>query len=94
MLGAGAFAPSQAQAQEKYLAEVFLTGATFCPRGTIELDETTRLLAINRNQALFALLGTRFGGDGRTTFALPQLKAPAPNMRYCLVMQGIFPSRN
>ena len=52
-------------------------------------------MPINQNQALFALLGTNFGGDGRTTFALPDLrgKEPVPSTQYCIALQGIFPSR-
>jgi microcystin-dependent protein len=53
-----------------------------------------QLLPINQNQALFALLGTNFGGDGRTTFALPDLRAAAPNgLTYSICDEGIFPSR-
>jgi len=53
-----------------------------------------QLLHIIQNTALFSLLGTNFGGDGRTTFALPDLRAAAPNgMTYSICDQGIFPSR-
>jgi len=52
-----------------------------------------QLLAINQNQALFALLGTTYGGNGITTFALPDLRGLAPNhMTYSICDQGIFPS--
>jgi microcystin-dependent protein len=46
--------------------------------------------------ALFSLIGTRFGGDGERTFALPNLKGkePDPNLRYFIAMQGVFPSRD
>ncbi|MBO0708861.1 MAG: tail fiber protein [Candidatus Dormibacteraeota bacterium] len=54
-----------------------------------------QLLPISQNQALFSLLGTRFGGDGRTTFALPDLRSAAPNgLVYGICTSGIFPSRN
>ena len=53
-----------------------------------------QLLPINPNQALFALLGTTFGGDGRTTFALPDLRGLAPNgLTYAICDNGVFPSR-
>ena len=50
--------------------------------------------SIASNTALFSLLGTSFGGDGRTTFALPDLRDAAPNgLTYLICTQGIFPSR-
>jgi len=54
-----------------------------------------QLLQISQNTALFSLLGTNFGGDGRTTFGLPNLqgKAPAPNLQYCIAVMGGYPSR-
>ncbi|MGR6808021.1 phage tail protein [Sphaerotilus natans] len=50
-----------------------------------------RLLQISENQALFALIGTTYGGDGRTSFALPKLTAPDPHMSYKIATQGVFP---
>ncbi len=85
---------------EAHLGSVCMTAATFCPRGTTEAKG--QLLAISQYSALFSLLGTRYGGDGRTTFALPDLQASAPvsvksgkrsAMKYCVVMQGTYPSR-
>jgi len=54
------------------MGEVFLTASNFCPRGTEEADG--RLLPITMNTAMYSLLGTLYGGDGRTTFALPDLR--------------------
>ena len=53
-------------------------------------------MQISQNTALFSLLGTNFGGDGRTTFALPNLqgKEPVPGLRYCIAIQGIYPPRD
>lgn len=50
-------------------------------------------LQISQYSALFALIGNSFGGDGARTFAVPDLKdkAPAPNLRYCIALQGMFP---
>lgn len=48
----------------------------FAPRGWAFCDG--QMLSINQNQALFALLGTTYGGDGRTTFALPDLRGRVP----------------
>ena len=51
-------------------------------------------LPIVQYQALYALIGNTYGGDGRTTFALPNLQGaePVPGMQYCIVVNGIFPS--
>lgn len=62
--------------QEEYLGEVMLVGFTFCPRGSLEASG--QLLAISSNSALFSLLGTTYGGDGTTTFALPDLRGRVP----------------
>jgi len=133
--------------EDAYIGEIFMTGANFCPRGTAALDG--QLLAISQNTALFSLLGTIYGGDGRTTFGLPDMRGrsavhsgtgsglsnvklgsrggtenqhlrtggqsrgktengvnlasseqsfnnrdPYLAIRYCIVMQGIYPSRN
>ena len=52
-----------------------------------------QLLPINQNQAIFALLGTTYGGDGITTFALPDMRSITPNnMTYSICVAGIFPS--
>ena len=54
-----------------------------------------QLVPISQNQALFALLGTTYGGDGRSTFALPDLRAAAPNgLTYSICVTGIFPARD
>ena len=49
-----------------------LTSFNFAPRGWAPCDG--RLLALNQNQALFSVLGTQYGGDGRVTFGLPDLR--------------------
>ncbi|HEY9028031.1 MAG TPA: tail fiber protein [Burkholderiaceae bacterium] len=58
-----------------YLAEIRLTSFAFAPKGWALCNG--QLLPINQNQALFALLGTTYGGDGRTNFALPDLQGRA-----------------
>jgi microcystin-dependent protein len=52
------------------------TGANFCPDGWAQANG--QVLPINLNQALFSLLGTTYGGDGRTTFALPDMRGRVP----------------
>lgn len=51
-----------------------------------------RTLEINRNQALFSLLGTKYGGDGTTNFKLPNLNMETGSLQICI--NGIYPSRN
>lgn len=67
---------SQAQAQDAILGEVKLFGFNFCPRGYAAA--AGQLLPIAQNSALFSLYGTIYGGDGRTTFALPDLRGRVP----------------
>lgn len=53
-----------------------------------------QILPISQNVALFSLLGTLYGGNGTSTFALPDLRAAAPNgLTYSICDQGVFPSR-
>lgn len=56
---------------DPFLGEIRLFGFTFAPDGWEQCNG--QLLPINQNQALFSLLGTRFGGNGQTNFALPNL---------------------
>ncbi|WP_232314757.1 phage tail protein [Sphingopyxis sp. QXT-31] len=63
--------PGTAQAQFTYLGEVMKFGGNFCPRGSAEANG--QLLSIAQNTALFSLYGTTYGGDGQTTFALPNM---------------------
>ena len=57
---------------ECFLGEIMAFGGNFAPRGWAALNG--QLLPINSNQSLFAILGTTYGGDGRTSFALPDLR--------------------
>ena len=61
---------------EPFLGEISLFAGNFAPRGWALCDG--QLLPINQNDALFSLLGTIYGGDGRTTFALPDLRGRTP----------------
>ena len=61
---------------EPFLGEIRIYGFNFAPRSWAACDG--QLLPINQNQSLFSLLGTTYGGDGRTTFALPDLRGRAP----------------
>lgn len=57
---------------DPFLAEITLFGGNFAPRGWAFCSG--QLLPINQYSALFSILGTTYGGDGRTTFALPDLR--------------------
>ncbi len=61
---------------EPFLAEIKIFAGNFAPRGWAFCDG--QLLPIAQNTALFSLIGTTYGGDGRTTTALPNLKGRAP----------------
>src|SRR5262245_45371995 len=61
---------------EPFLSEIRIMSFGFPPKGWALCDG--QLLPINQNQALFSLLGTTYGGDGRVNFALPNLQGRAP----------------
>jgi microcystin-dependent protein len=63
-------------AQEPFLGEIRMFAGNFAPRGWALCDG--QILSISQNTALFSLLGTIYGGDGRTSFALPDLRGRAP----------------
>src|SRR5438552_9629881 len=59
-----------------FVAEIRIFGFNFAPKGWALCDG--QLLPISQNTALFSLLGTFYGGDGKSTFALPNLQGSAP----------------
>lgn len=61
---------------DQYIGEIRIFGGNFPPKGWAYCDGS--LLPIRQNTALFSILGTSYGGDGRTTFALPNLSSAAP----------------
>jgi microcystin-dependent protein len=61
---------------EPFLSEIRMMSFGFAPKGWATCDG--QLLPINQNQALFSLLGTTYGGDGRVNFALPNLQGRVP----------------
>ena len=61
---------------EPFLAEIRIVGFDFAPRSWAFCDG--QILPINQNQSLYSLLGTTYGGDGRTSFGLPELRGRAP----------------
>ena len=79
---------------EGMIGEIRFFAGNFAPRGWSFCEG--QLLDINSNTALFSILGTIYGGDGRTTFGLPNLKGKEPQegMHYIICLVGIFPSRS
>ncbi len=61
---------------EPFIGEIRMFAGNFAPRGWAYCDG--QLLATSQNKALFSLLGTIYGGDGRTTFGLPELRGRIP----------------
>jgi microcystin-dependent protein len=78
---------------QPFLGQIALFPYNFTPENWMPC--TGQLMQINQNQALFALIGTNFGGDGQTTFGLPNLqgKAPAAHLQYFIATNGVFPQR-
>ena len=91
--------PAAHAGSEPYLGDVIIFAGGFAPRGWEFCNG--QLLPIAGNEALFSLLGTKYGGDGRTSFALPNLKDKGilPNsspgfLQYIIAIQGEYPSRS
>jgi microcystin-dependent protein len=61
---------------EPFVGEIRMFAGNFAPRGWSFCNG--QLMAISQNSALFSLIGTIYGGDGRTTFALPDLRGRVP----------------
>lgn len=85
---------------EPYMAEIIYMSADYCPDGYVQTLGQT--LPIISNQGLFALMGTSFGGNGTTTFKLPLMRMASVHpttravveMKVCIALQGIFPTRD
>lgn len=79
---------------EPFLGQIQLFPYNYAPQGWLYC--AGQLLPISQNEALFSLLGAQFGGDGQTSFGLPDLrgKEPVPNLHYCIAMSGIYPTRD
>jgi len=88
---------------EPLLGEVKTFAGNFAPNGWALCDG--QLLSINQNQALFSILGTTYGGDGRTNFALPKMRAnslmtdwlgedDSTTVKFIIALVGIYPTRD
>jgi len=75
-----------------FLGEIIILPINFAPKGFILCDG--QLLPIAQNPALFSLIGTTFGGNGTTTFALPDYSGQAPaGSNYYIAIEGIYPQK-
>lgn len=61
---------------ENFIGQIIMMASNFVPKGFLPCDG--RLIPIQTSTALFSLLGTTYGGDGKTNFALPNLKGKLP----------------
>lgn len=89
--------PASSGGSTEMIGDIKLFAGNFPPRGWMNCEGT--LLPIATYSALFAVIGTTYGGDGQTTFALPDLRGVAPRsangapLTYVISVDGIFPTR-
>lgn len=76
------------------LGQIQTFGFNFAPVGWMACEG--QVLSIAENSALFSLLGTTYGGNGTSTFALPDLREAGKrdNVHYCIAVTGVYPARN
>jgi hypothetical protein len=99
LLALGTAAPAAALNPDDNIGTIALVGSSYCPVNTLEAKG--QLLQISEYELLFSLFTTTYGGDGQTTFALPDLSGKLPiapqagksGLRYCVVFYGIYPAR-
>ncbi len=78
---------------DPFLGEIRRFAFNFAPVGWLRCEG--QLLPIPQNTALFSLLGTTYGGDGQTTYGLPDLRdAAQPDLNLCIAVAGIYPNRS
>ena len=80
---------------EPFIGQILLVPYNFAPRNWAFCQG--QLLPIAQNNALFALIGNTFGGDPKSTFALPDLRGRVPQssgqLNYIIALQGAWPDR-
>jgi microcystin-dependent protein len=90
VLGATSMAPSAGAQELFYIGQIIYMASNYCPAGT------SLPLPIAHYVQVFSVIGTGFGGDGKTTFALPKIEMPGSVPGFglaCIVIQGIYPNR-
>jgi microcystin-dependent protein len=93
MIAAGTLAAGTAQADSPIIGQIQAFGFNYCPQGWMLANGA--MLPISQNQALYSLIGTRYGGNGTTTFALPNLTGgtigpQAQPITWCMATQGLY----
>jgi len=73
---------------EGYLGQIYLLPYSHVPRGCMRCDG--HVLSIKNHEALFSILGTKFGGDGVQNFALPKLESIG-DLHYMICVEGMYP---
>jgi microcystin-dependent protein len=76
---------------DELIGVIKLFGGNFAPQGFMECNG--QLLNLQQNVALFSIIGTTYGGDGQTNFALPKLTPLDEKMKYIICVNGVYPSR-
>lgn len=87
---AGNYVVEAAPGSGGVIGQICLMAFDYAPPGWVKCDG--RPLSINENQELFSLIGTKFGGDGSTTFNVPNMQSPIQGAVYCIATEGSFPS--
>jgi microcystin-dependent protein len=77
---------------DAFIGTIMIFGGNFAPRDWAFCNG--QLLQIQQYTALYSLLGTTYGGDGRSTFALPKLDSPVAGAHYIICLNGVYPSRS
>lgn len=79
---------------DEYLSVIKLFACSYAPQEYRKCDGS--LMNISENLPLFSLIGTKFGGDGINTFALPNLERASPHSElvYAICVQGLYPLRD
>jgi microcystin-dependent protein len=79
-----------------FIGSIVLFPYNFIPMGWLPCNGQELQVNQGQNQILFSLIGFNFGGNGTTTFKLPNLQGaePIPNTKYYICMEGIYPPRS
>jgi microcystin-dependent protein len=78
--------------KSEIVGTIKLFAGSFCPDGYLYCDG--QIVSITSNLVLYNIIGTRYGGDGKTTFALPKLNTYPDNtgVKYIICASGLYPS--
>lgn len=75
---------------EPFVGQIELFSCSYAPQGWAFCQG--QLLPVANYPELFSLIKTKFGGDGKTNFALPNIKPPCNGVNYCIALVGDFPT--